>query len=112
LRLVIQTPFLSVWSYLFGAEVYQLPVGTSAALGAALPAAHARMRDRDASTSWPDVVAGLAQPDAASRIAPQRQRHVFDRDMLDTYAACEAHVLGLGPDPAPLLDRMAPERGV
>ena len=82
-------------------------VGNSAALGAALRAAHARMRERDASTSWRDVVAGLAQPDEALRIAPQRRRHAFYRDMLDIYAACEAHALGIGADRAPRLDCLA-----
>ena len=103
----VNREILQVMADVFGADVYQLRVGNSAALGAALRAAHARMRDRDASTSWRDVVAGLAQPDEALRLAPQRHRHAFYRDMLDIYAACEAHALGIGADPAPLLDRLA-----
>ena len=102
-----QPRILQVMADVFGADVYQLRVSHSAALGAALRAAHARMRDRDPSTSWNDVVVGLAEPDAGSRIVPQRDRHAFYRDMLKIYAACEAHALGRGPDPAPLLDRIA-----
>jgi xylulokinase len=98
---------LQVMADVFGADVYQLQVDNSAALGAAVRAAHARMQERDPSTSWSDVVAGLAQPDAGSRIASRPDRHAFYREMLEVYAACEAHALGRGPDPTPLLDRLA-----
>jgi xylulokinase len=103
----VNREILQVMADVFGADVYQLHVGNSAALGAALRAAHARMREDNPSTSWRDVVAELAEPDAASRIAPQPDRHAYYRDMLEIYAACEAHALGRGPDPAPLLDRFA-----
>ena len=102
----INREILQVMADVFGAEVYQLCVGNSAALGAALRAAHARMRDRDPSTTWSAVVRGLAEPDPSSRIAPQAEHHAFYRDMLQVYAACEAHALGDGPDPTPLIERM------
>jgi xylulokinase len=103
----VNRDILQVMADVFGADVYQLPVGNAAALGAALRAAHSRMRDRDPSTSWNDVVSGLAEPDAGSRIAPRQDRRAFYRGMLEIHAACEAHALGRGPDPARLLDRMA-----
>ena len=103
----VNRDILQVMADVFGADVYQLRVGNSAALGAALRAAHASMRNRDRSTSWSDVVRGLAEPDVGSRIAPQPDRHAFYRDVLEIYAACEAHALGRGPDPTPLLDRVA-----
>jgi xylulokinase len=103
----VNRDILQVMADVFGADVYRLRVDNSAALGAALRAAHACMRDRDPSTSWSEVVSGLAEPDAGSRVVPQPDRHAFYRDMLEIYAACEAHALGRGPDPAPLLDRLA-----
>jgi xylulokinase len=90
---------LHVMADVFGASVYQLPVGNSAALGAALRAAHAHMRQRDHHTRWADVVAGLAEPMPASRVDPDPERHAMYREMLAVYAACEAHALGQGPEP-------------
>jgi xylulokinase len=103
----VNRAILQVMADVFGADVYQLQVGNSAALGAALRAAHALRPDRASAASWRDVVSGLAEPDAASRVAPQPERHAFYRDMLKIYAACEAHALGRGPDPSPMLDRIA-----
>jgi xylulokinase len=103
----VNRDILQVMADVFGADVYQVRVGNSAALGAALRAAHARLRERDPSTTWTDVVAGFTESDARSRIAPQPDRHAFYRGMLEIYAACEAHALNRGPDPSPLLDRLA-----
>jgi xylulokinase len=108
----VNRDILQVMADVFGADVYQLHVGNSAAMGAALRAAHARLRERDSSTSWREVVAGLAEPDAASRVAPQRDRHALYREMLEVYAACEAHALGRGPDPLPLLDCFVSRTGI
>ena len=104
----VKREMLQVMEDGLGAAVYHLRVDNSAALGAALRAAHARLRDRDPTTRWIDVVAGPAEPETASPIAPRPERHAFYREMLAIYAACEAHALGRGPDPAPLLARAAP----
>jgi len=90
--------------------VFQLSVGNSAALGAALRAAHAHLRERDRTTEWDDVVAGLAEPMAASRVDPDPDRHGLYREMMAVYAACEAHALGRGPDPREQLERFAQSR--
>ena len=58
----INREILQVMADVFGARVFQLPVGNSAALGAALRAAHAHLRERDPRRHWHDVVAGLAEP--------------------------------------------------
>jgi xylulokinase len=96
---------LQVMADVFGASVYQLPVGNSAALGAALRAAHAHGRHGDLASRWADVVAGLAEPLAASRVNPDPERHVLYREMLPVYAACEVHALGQGPDPRQHVER-------
>jgi xylulokinase len=98
---------LQVMADVFGASVYQLPVGNSAALGAALRAAHAHVRQTDPATTWADVVAGLAEPMSASRVNPDPERHALYREMLPVYAACEAHALGQGPDPRQHIERFA-----
>ena len=94
---------LQVMADVFGADVYQFTVGNSACLGAALRAVHADALSDGRPIGWEDVVADLAQPVAASRIAPDPSRHALYRELQRAYAACEAHALRGGPDPAPLL---------
>ena len=106
----VNREILQVMADVFGAPVFQLPVGNSAALGAALRAAHAHMHARDARTRWADVVAGFAQPLVNSRVDPDSDRHGLYRNMVPVYAACEAHALGRGPDPRQLLERFASQR--
>ena len=87
----------------FGATVYQLEVESSAALGAALRAAHGDLAVSDSPADWEDVVRGFAEPVATTRLSPDSRRHEFYRELMKAYAACEAHALGRGPDPEPLL---------
>lgn len=96
---------LQTMADVFGADVYQFEVGNSAALGAALRAAYADVSSREPSVEWDDVIRGFAEPIARTRLEPDRQRHAWYRDWMRVYAACEAHALGLGSDPQPLLER-------
>ena len=96
---------LQVMADVFGADVYQLQVGNSAALGAALRAMHGDMAADGGAVSWDEVVRDFAEPVAHSRLSPDPARHAVYRELIDVYAACEAHALGRGPDPAPLLAR-------
>jgi xylulokinase len=97
---------LQTMADVFGADVYQLEVGNSAALGAALRAAHADLSTLDSSADWEDTVRGFAEPVASTRLAPDRRRHAFYRELMEVYAACEAHALGRGPDPEPLIKQL------
>jgi sugar (pentulose or hexulose) kinase len=97
---------LQTMADVFGAVVYQLEVANSAALGAALRAAHADASARDSGSDWDEVVHGFAEPVAATRLEPDRRRHDFYRTLMQVYAACEAHALGRGPDPEPLLRQL------
>ena len=90
----------------FGADVYQFEVGNSAALGAALRAAHADVSSRAPSVEWDDVLRGFAEPIVRTRLQPDPQRRAWYRDWMQVYAACEAHALGRGPDPQRLLERV------
>jgi xylulokinase len=105
----INREILQVMADVFGTRVFQMPVGNSAALGAALRAAHAHMLAQTGSTSWADVIADVAEPLAHSRVDPDPDRHSLYRDMVSVYAACEAHALGRGPDPRPSLERFSRE---
>jgi xylulokinase len=96
---------LQVMADVFGADVYQLQVGNSAALGAALRAMHGDMAADGRAVSWDEVVRDFAEPVAQSRLSPDPARHALYRELIDVYAACEAHALGRGPDPASLLAR-------
>ena len=100
---------LQTMADVFGATVYQLEVGQSAALGAALRAAHGDLAASDSPADWEDVIHGFAEPVATTRLEPDATRHEFYRELMKVYAACEAHALGKGPDPEPLL-RALPSR--
>jgi xylulokinase len=107
----VNAEILKVMANVFGVPVFRLPVGNSAALGAALRAAHADMLEHDPSTGWSAVVRGLAEPLADSRVDPDPHSHAVYRDMLPMYAACEAHALGRGPEPPESwFDRVASQR--
>jgi xylulokinase len=90
---------LQVMADVFGAEVYQLQVGNSAALGAALRALHGGTVADGGAVSWDEVVKDFAEPVAASLLRPDASRHAVYRGLIDVYAACEAHALGRGGDP-------------
>jgi xylulokinase len=95
---------LHVMADVFGADVYQLEVANSAALGGALRAAHGHLRALGQSPSWTEIVDGFAQPLAASRIQPDSQRHEMYQQWKRVYLACEAHALGRGPEPSAAIE--------
>jgi xylulokinase len=99
---------LQVMADVFGADVYQLQVGNSAALGAALRALHGGTAADGRPIPWDQVVKDFAEPVAASRLSPDPSRHALYRDLIETYAACEAHALGRGELPASSFQLPAP----
>jgi len=100
---------LQVMADVFDAQVYQLEIGNSAALGAALRAHHADAARSGQPLSWEEVIDGLVEPVAASRLTPQPATHEVYGRLMKAHAACEAHALGSGPDPAGALARLASE---
>jgi xylulokinase len=90
---------LQVMADVFDADVLRFEAGNSAALGAALRAWHADARARGRTLAWEEIVAGLAEPVAASRISPRPRVRPLYADLRDVHRACEAHALGAGPEP-------------
>jgi len=91
---------LQVMADVFGAAVYQLQVGNSAALGAALQALHGASVPAAGHLSWEEVVTGFVEPLAESKLLPDSARHALYEDLVELYGACEAHALGNGADPS------------
>jgi xylulokinase len=90
---------LQVMADVFNADVYQMQVGNSAALGAALRAWHADMAAERTPMGWGDIIAGFVEPVMESRRRPRPSLHDHYADLMRVHAACEAHALGQGPDP-------------
>jgi len=101
---------LQVMADVFGAVVYQLPVGNSAALGAALRAFHGSATADGAAIAWDDIVRGFVEPLAQGALSPDPVRRATYQELIDVYAACEAHALGHGPDPSTRLAEFASAR--
>jgi xylulokinase len=93
---------LTVIADVFGADVQVMDVKESAALGAAVRAAHAGLNRGGHRIGWRDLwerVTGrgtsrLVRPSAAAT-------HIYQspEGLIETYAACEKHALGKGSDP-------------
>jgi xylulokinase len=80
---------LQVMADVFGADVYQLEVGNSACLGAALRAWHADARSQGRNIDWPEIVRGRAEPMAASRVAPVGAHVAIYAELRKRYADLE-----------------------
>lgn len=81
---------LQVMADVFDADVYQFRSGNSACLGAALRAWHADAASSGAPLAWPDIVRGIAEPLASSRISPRPPHVAVYRDLRRRYAEFEA----------------------
>ena len=74
-------------------RVERIEISKSAALGAALQAAHGWLVAEGQSAKWEKLVAGFTTPVPGSEVLPNKQAaKVYDR-MLDKYAACEYEAL-------------------
>ena len=91
---------LQVMADVFGADVYQFEMGNSACLGAALRARHAHAMAEGLRLSWDDIVRGVAEPLAASRLQPDSARHAIYQDFKRVYAAREAEALASSGEPS------------
>lgn len=94
---------LRVMADVHDAVVCRLEVGNTAALGAALRAYHADQLEEGRKVAWDEVVSGFVEPVVEDRIQPIPEHVATYARFRTVYAACEAHALGRGPDPLPLI---------
>ena len=88
----VNTDILQIMADVQNCSVYQFEVTNSAALGAALRAAHGYLSESDTSTQWQDIITGFADPISGSEITPKNPG-VYD-GLVKKYAECEQRALG------------------
>lgn len=86
---------LQVMADVFGADVFQFPVGNSACLGAALRAWHADARSQGREIPWTTIVRHIAEPIPGSRVTPVPGRVKMYEDVRSHYAEFEREELAL-----------------
>ena len=96
---------LQVLADVFDARVLRFEVGNSACLGAALRAVHADARASGRDIPWDEVIDGFVAPLAEPPIVPVPEHVRRYAALRAVHAACEAHALGQGPDPAAAQER-------
>ncbi|HHY85754.1 MAG TPA: carbohydrate kinase [Verrucomicrobia bacterium] len=86
-------PLLQVMADVMQCPVLRIEVSKSAALGAALRAAHGWLAETRGKADWRDVVKGFTDPVRGSEIRPRaRYARVYDR-LIEKYARCEREAL-------------------
>jgi xylulokinase len=87
---------LQVMADVMKCRVERIEVSKSAALGAALQAAHGWLAEAGSKPEWEEVVAGFSQPIPDSEIRPDpKAARVYDQ-LIEKYAACERAALAEG----------------
>lgn len=84
---------LQIIANVMNCRVLRIEVSKSAALGAALQAAHGFLIASGKKTAWDKVVAGFTKPVPGSEIKPDKKAAKVYEELLDKYAGCEADAL-------------------
>jgi xylulokinase len=95
---------LRIMADVHDADVYQLEVGNSACLGAALRALHGDLVSGGQKAAWEEVIAVFTEPVKESRIEPIPGNVERYSELRKVYSACESHALRGGEDPSPLIE--------
>lgn len=93
---------LEVISQVFNAEVHSFEVRDSAALGAALRAAHGYLNHQGEAVGWTDLTNRFIKEKVTEKIDPDEDAaRVYhgENGLLEVYTACEQYALGSGKDP-------------
>jgi xylulokinase len=89
----VNVPVLQIMADVMNCPVYRIEVAKSAALGAALRAAHGWLVWKGNRPTWPEVVAGFTEPVPNSKVTPNAMAvRVYDGH-IERYARCERKVL-------------------
>lgn len=84
------TEILRIFANVHGAPVHRFRTTNSAALGAALRAAHGHFRQLEPERSWSEIVAPFTKPVAGSTLQPDASaRSVYD-DLVEDYRRLES----------------------
>ena len=81
---------LQVMADVQGCPVYRFETTNSAALGAALRAAHGYLLESGNEIPWDEVVSGFADPVSGSAINPAPDAREIYAELIRKYEACEA----------------------
>ncbi len=84
---------LQILADVMNCRVLRIEVSKSAALGAALSAAHGWLVAAGKNPQWDKLVAGFTAPVSGSEIRPDRKAARIYDQMLEKYAACESDAL-------------------
>ena len=84
---------LQILADVMNCRVLRIEVSKSAALGAALSAAHGWLVAAGKNPQWDKLVAGFTSPVPGSEIRPDRKSARIYDQMLEKYAACESDAL-------------------
>ena len=87
------TALLQVLADVMQCRVLRIEISKSAALGAALQAAHGWLTAEGKKPKWEKIVAGFTAPVPGSEIRPDKKNAKIYDQMLDKYAACEFDAL-------------------
>ena len=84
---------LQVLANVMNCRVLRIEVSKSAALGAALQAAHGWLTAAGKNPQWEKLIAGFTDPIPNSEIRPDKQAAKIYDNLLEKYAACEQDAL-------------------
>lgn len=85
----VNAAILRVMADVMNSPVYRLEISKSAALGAALRAAHAYLKHRRQPARWADVLRGFTEPPADSDVRPDKRAVAVYNKLIKKYAAAE-----------------------
>jgi sugar (pentulose or hexulose) kinase len=86
-------PLLQIMADVMNCRVERIEVSKSAALGAALRAAHGWLVQAGEKPKWEQVVAGFTAPVPNSEIRPNPKATCVYGQLIKKYAACEREAL-------------------
>ncbi|HTS19795.1 MAG TPA: FGGY-family carbohydrate kinase [Verrucomicrobiae bacterium] len=84
---------LQIMADVFNCPVVRLEVAKSAALGAALRAAHGWLAHSRKKPRWTDIVAGFTDPIPNSEVRPRAKAARAYNKLVEKYAACERNAI-------------------
>ncbi len=87
---------LQVMADVMNCRVLRIEISKSAALGAALQAAHGWLVAAGQKPNWENVAAGFTRPVPNSEIRPNRKAACIYDKLIEKYAACEREALKTG----------------